>query len=271
MCGGRLVGRGVRAPCCQPWRCATLRQRAMLDPCPPTVRAGKGGSPRIRAATRAAESSRRTTSAGSCARARCSPAARCCRARGSSTSTAPFASACSRRGRASSRSSSSSAAIGAQHPLLPAQPFQQRRACRRCQSPSAPPPPHHVRFPAACASQDPRRMLAQGQGDGDCIGCRAHVPALSRRVALHAHVCAQGRIGVMLRRSCTCRRPFWGAGRAGSRSSSHLHIVWSYIRYILYELSVYDWRPVSSPDPYVNAVSSCPGVVRVCSRRRSGY
>ena len=129
----------------------------------------------------------------------------------------------------------------------------------------SPPPPHHVRFPAACASQDPRRMLAQGQGDGDCIGCRAHVPALSRRVALHAHVCAQGRIGVMLRRSCTCRRPFWGAGRAGSRSSSHLHIVWSYIRYILYELSMYDWRPVSSPDPYVNAVSSCPGVVRVCS------
>ena len=138
--------------------------------------------------------------------------------------------------------------------------------------PQPPPPPHHVRSPAACASQDPRRMLAHGQGDGDCIGCRAHVPALSRRVALHAHVCAQGRIGVMLGRSCTCRRPFWGAGRAGSRSgSSHLHIVWSYIRYILYELSVYDWRPVSSPDPYVNAVSSCPGVVRVCSRRRSGY
>ena len=69
--------------------------------------------------------------------------------------------------------------------------------------PLSPPPPHHVRFPAACASQDPRRMLAHGQGDGDCIGCRAHVPALSRRVALHAHVCAQGRIGVMLRRSCT--------------------------------------------------------------------
>ena len=201
---GRLVGRSVRAPCCQPWRWATFGPtRLPIDPCPPTVRAGKGGSPRIRAATRAAESSRRTTSAGSCARARCSPAARCCRARGSSTSTAPFASACSRRGRASSRSSSSSAAIGAQHPLLPAQPFQQRRACRRCQSPSAPPPPHHVRFPAACASQDPRRMLAQGQGDGDCIGCRAHVPALSRRVALHAHVCAQGRIGVMLRRRCT--------------------------------------------------------------------
>jgi hypothetical protein len=114
---GRLVGRGVRAPCCQPWRWATFGPtRLPIDPCPPTVRAGKGGSPRIRAATRAAESSRRTTSAGSCARARCSPAARCCRARGSSTSTAPFASACSGRGRASSRSTSSSAAIGAPHP-----------------------------------------------------------------------------------------------------------------------------------------------------------
>ena len=148
MCGGRLVGRGVRAPCCQPWRWATFGPtRLPIDPCPPTVRAGKGGSPRIRAATRAAESSRRTTSAGSCARARCSPAGRCCRARGSSTSTAPFASACSGRGRASSRSTSSSAAIGAQHPLLPAQPFQQRRACRRCQSPSAPPHPTTCGFP----------------------------------------------------------------------------------------------------------------------------
>lgn len=175
---GRLVGRGVRAPCCQPWRWATFGPtRLPIDPCPPTVRAGKGGSPRIRAATRAAESSRRTTSAGSCARARCSPAARCCRARGSSTSTAPFASACSGRGRASSRSTSSSAAIGAQHPLLPAQPFQQRRACRRCQSPSAPPP-------------TPPRAVSR------CVcftGSTKDVGSRSRRRGLHRVPCASAR------------------------------------------------------------------------------
>ena len=218
MCGRRLVGRGVRAPCCQPWRCATLRQRAMLDPCPPTVRAGKGGSPRIRAATRAAESSRRTISAGSCARARCSPAARRCRARGSSTSTAPFASACSGRGRASSRSTSSSAAIGAPHPSFSlARLSGNEEHAGGASAPLFlhPLPPLHMRSPAGCATQDPRRLLVQGQKEADRVRRRAQVPALSRRVALHAHVCAQGRHGLTLRHSCTCRRPLWRSWKGG--------------------------------------------------------
>lgn len=153
---GRLVGRGVRAPCCQPWRWATFGPtRLPIDPCPPTVRAGKGGSPRIRAATRAAESSRRTTSAGSCARARCSPAARCCRARGSSTSTAPFASACSGRGRASSRSTSSSAAIGAPHPSFSLARLSGNE--EHAGGASAPPPSSHPPSSPHCAL--PLRVL----------------------------------------------------------------------------------------------------------------
>ena len=215
----RLVGRSVRAPCCQPWRWATFGPtRLPIDPCPPTVRAGKGGSPRIRAATRAAESSRRTISAGSCARARCSPAARRCRARGSSTSTAPFASACSGRGRASSRSTSSSAAIGAPHPSFSLARLSGNE--EHAGGASAPlflhPLPHlNMRSPAGCATQDPRRLLVQGQKEADRVRRRAQVPALSRRVALHAHVCAQGRHGLTLRHSCTCRRPFWGGWKGG--------------------------------------------------------
>ena len=216
---GRLVGRSVRAPCCQPWRWATFGPtRLPIDPCPPTVRAGKGGSPRIRAATRAAESSRRTISAGSCARARCSPAARRCRARGSSTSTAPFASACSGRGRASSRSTSSSAAIGAPHPSFSlARLSGNEEHAGGASAPLFlhPLPPLHMRSPAGCATQDPRRLLVQGQKEADRVRRRAQVPALSRRVALHAHVCAQGRHGLTLRHSCTCRRPLWRSWKGG--------------------------------------------------------
>jgi hypothetical protein len=97
-------------------------------------------------------------------------------------------------------------------------PFPWRAFPATRSMPAVPEPPpllSTLRSPAACATQDPRGLLVQGQKEADRVRRRAQVPALSRRVALHAHVCAQGRHGLTLRHSCTCRRPLWRSWKGG--------------------------------------------------------
>ena len=120
------------------------------------LRAGKAGSPWLRAAKKAAGCSRRIISSRSCAGAPCSPAAGSCRTRAYSSPIVPYASTCSRLGMASSPSTYSSAGTGAK----PSPPCA-----------SSPPHNHHT---GACfgARQPPPHALSR------CVRRRIHKECL---------------------------------------------------------------------------------------------
>ena len=194
----------TRAPLPKAWR--TLRARRTVgpvDPAPPLqtpllsawatlhlllltpagllrLRAGKAGSPWLRAAKKATECSPRIISSRSCADAPCSPAAGSCRTRACSSPIVPYASTCSPLGIASSPSTCSSAGTGAKPPpprslLTTTQPPHGRM----CSVPGHHP---HARSPAACVAGSTKSACSRSRRGGPRLArCACARSAESRR------------------------------------------------------------------------------------------